>query len=63
MKEVSKLPLLIVALGVIFLLILMIPLKFNGFIALIIVAILVGLFEGMPLHTVMESISDGIGDN
>lgn len=61
MKEVSRLPLLIVALGVVLLLILMIPLKFNGFIALIIVAILVGLFEGMPLHTVMESISDGIG--
>ncbi|MGX8793898.1 gluconate:H+ symporter [Oceanobacillus sp. M60] len=54
-------PLLIVALGVVFLLILMIPLKFNGFIALILVAILVGLLEGMPLNTVMESISDGIG--
>lgn len=54
-------PLLIVALGVIMLLILMIPLKFNGFIALIIVSVLVGLFEGMPLHKVMDSISDGIG--
>lgn len=61
MKGVFKLPLLIVALGVIMLLILMIPLKFNGFIALIIVSVLVGLFEGMPLHKVMDSISDGIG--
>lgn len=43
------------------LLILMIPLKLNGFIALIIVSILVGLFEGMPLHKVMDSISNGIG--
>ncbi|MGW8120942.1 gluconate permease [Staphylococcus xylosus] len=54
-------PLLIVALGVVMLLILMIPLKLNGFIALIIVSILVGLFEGMPLHKVMDSISNGIG--
>ncbi len=61
MKEVSKLPLLIVALGVVLLLVLMIFFKFNGFVALILVAILVGLLEGMPLNTVMESISDGIG--
>ncbi|MFD1065644.1 gluconate:H+ symporter [Oceanobacillus locisalsi] len=54
-------PLLIVALGVVFLLILMIPLKFNGFVALILVAILVGLLEGMPLNTIMDSISEGIG--
>src|SRR5690625_6213703 len=39
----------------------MIFFKFNGFVALILVAILVGLLEGMPLNTVMESISDGIG--
>lgn len=54
-------PLLIVALGIVILLILMIPLKLNGFISLILVSLFVGFFEGMPSDKIMDSISDGIG--
>lgn len=55
-------PLLIVAFGVFVLLILMLRFKFNGFIALLLVAMLVGLLEGMPLVHVMAAIKKGMGD-
>lgn len=42
-------PLVIVAIGVILLLLLMIRFKMNGFIALVLVALAVGLMQGMPL--------------
>jgi Gnt-I system high-affinity gluconate transporter len=54
-------PLVIVAIGVALLLLLMVKFKLNGFISLIIVAILVGLGEGMPLDKILASLSDGIG--
>jgi len=54
-------PLLIVALGVILLLVLMIAFKLNGFLSLIIVALSVGILEGMPLPTVVASITKGVG--
>jgi Gnt-I system high-affinity gluconate transporter len=54
-------PLVIVAVGVILLLIMMTKFRLNGFIALILVAILVGLLQGMGLTAVYESIVDGIG--
>ena len=54
-------PLLIVALGVILLLVLMIAFKLNGFLSLIIVALAVGILEGMPLPTVVASITKGVG--
>lgn len=54
-------PLVIVAVGVALLLLLMVKFKLNGFISLIIVAILVGLAEGMPLDKITASLSKGIG--
>lgn len=53
--------LLIVGLGVALLLVLMIGLKFDGFISLIIVSLVVGLLEGMPLDKVTKSMYNGIG--
>ena len=41
-------PLVIVAIGVALLLLLMIRFKLNGFIALVLVALAVGLMQGMP---------------
>ncbi|STT45975.1 High-affinity gluconate transporter GntT [Klebsiella pneumoniae] len=45
-------PLVIVAIGVALLLLLMIRFKMNGFIALVLVALAVGLMQGMPLDKV-----------
>lgn len=52
-------PLVIVAIGVILLLLLMIRFKMNGFIALVLVALAVGLMQGMPLDKVIGSIKAG----
>ncbi|MDU5136882.1 MAG: gluconate transporter [Klebsiella oxytoca] len=46
-------PLVIVAIGVALLLLLMIRFKLNGFIALVLVALAVGLMQGMPLDKVI----------
>lgn len=54
-------PLIIIALGVMLLLILMIKFKVNGFIALVFVAAVVGIAEGMTPLAVMHSIQNGIG--
>lgn len=54
-------PLLIVALGVVLLLVLMIAFKLNGFLSLILVALAVGILEGMPLPSVVTSITKGVG--
>src|SRR3954452_20525172 len=54
-------PLVYVALAVALILILMIPLKMNGFIALIIAALFVGFLQGMPIDKLMDSIAGGIG--
>ncbi|MDF2503993.1 MULTISPECIES: gluconate:H+ symporter [Clostridium] len=54
-------PLLIVVIGVALLLLLMIKFKLNGFISLILVALVVGIAEGMsPIKTV-TSIQNGVG--
>ncbi|MCH3965094.1 MAG: gluconate:H+ symporter [Clostridium sp.] len=53
--------LVIVGIGVILLLILMIPCKLNGFISLILVSLVVGVLEGMPLEKVTEAMYKGIG--
>lgn len=52
----------LVLLGIIFLLLLIIVLKFNAFIAFIIVSIFLGLAEGMTGVKVISSIQQGIGD-
>ncbi len=54
-------PLVIVGVGVALLLLLMTRFKLNGFIALILVAIAVGLLQGMGLDEVYKSIVKGIG--
>jgi Gnt-I system high-affinity gluconate transporter len=54
-------PLLILIAGVLLLLILMIGFKLNGFISLIVVAILVGVAEGMPVASVVKSVETGVG--
>ena len=54
-------PLIIIAIGVALLLILMLPLRVNGFIALILVALSVGVMEGMPVMNVVTSIKNGVG--
>jgi len=54
-------PLIIVGIGVVLLLLLMIGFKLNGFLSLIIVALIVGVLEGMPVDTVVVSIKNGVG--
>ena len=54
-------PLVVVALAVGILLLLMTKFRMNGFAALIIVAVLVGVLQGMPLDDIYKSILDGIG--
>jgi Gnt-I system high-affinity gluconate transporter len=54
-------PLVIVALAVVLLLLMMTRFHLNGFIALILVAIFVGLAQGMGLPDTYDSIIDGIG--
>jgi Gnt-I system high-affinity gluconate transporter len=54
-------PLVIVAVGVALLLLLMIRFKLNGFIALILVALAVGIMQGMPVDKVITSIKNGVG--
>jgi Gnt-I system high-affinity gluconate transporter len=54
-------PLVYVGLAVALILVLMIPLKINGFIALIIAALFVGFLQGMPGDALLEAIYGGIG--
>lgn len=54
-------PLIIVAIGVALLLLLMIGFKLNGFLSLIIVSLIVGVMEGMPIVNVVTSIKNGVG--
>ena len=54
-------PLLYVALAVVLLLVLMIPLKMNGFIALILTSIFVGFLVGMPVEQIWDTIGKGLG--
>jgi gluconate transporter len=54
-------PLIIILCGIVALLLLIIRFKLNAFIALIMVAIGVGLAVGMPFDTVMASVRKGVG--
>jgi len=55
-------PILLVALGIIILLLLIIVFKINAFISFIIVALFLGIAEGMPLAKVISSVQQGIGE-
>jgi len=54
-------PLLIVVLGIVLLLVLILPLKLNSFLAFVIVSLAVALAEGMSLDKAVASIEQGIG--
>lgn len=54
-------PLITIALGILVLLLLIIVLRFNAFIALIIVSLGIGVALGMPITDVIESIKKGVG--
>jgi Gnt-I system high-affinity gluconate transporter len=55
-------PLLIVILGICLLLFLILVVKFNSFLSFVIVALAVGLAEGMNLNDAVISIEKGIGN-
>ena len=55
-------PLLIVISGITLLFILIARFKLNAFISFVSVCIFVGLFQGMYLLKIVESIHKGIGD-
>lgn len=54
-------PLLIVAIGVLFLIILIMGLKLNTFVSLIIASFFVALALGMPMGDIVKSIESGLG--
>jgi len=54
-------PLAIVSLGILSLFLLIVFFRFNAFIAFIIVSIGIGITQGMPLDTIVNSIEKGIG--
>jgi Gnt-I system high-affinity gluconate transporter/Gnt-II system L-idonate transporter len=54
-------PLLLVIAAVLLLLLLIIRFKLNAFLALILVAMALGLAEGMPVKAVLTSVQNGIG--
>ena len=55
-------PLLIVSLGILFLFFLIVICRLNAFIAFIIVAIGIGIGQGMPLDALVSSVERGIGN-
>jgi Gnt-I system high-affinity gluconate transporter len=55
-------PLFLVSLGIVLLLVLIIVLKINPFISFVIISVLLGISEGMPVLKVVTSIQKGIGD-
>ncbi|WP_422084150.1 gluconate:H+ symporter [Ulvibacterium sp.] len=55
-------PLLIIIAGILLLFVLIIVVKLDTFISFLIVCIAVGIFQGMPLDSVVQSIQKGIGD-
>lgn len=54
-------PLVVVGISVLVLLFLMTKLKLNGFVALLLVAVGVGLVQGIELEKIPEVLSEGIG--
>ena len=55
-------PLIVVLLGILLLLVLIIVFKLNAFISFIIVSLLVGVGEGLPVIPTVEAIKTGIGN-
>nr|WP_276311342.1 gluconate:H+ symporter [Streptomyces scopuliridis] len=57
----TDMPLLVVGISVLILLFLMTKLRVNGFAALLLVAVGVGLVQGIPVAEIPDILSDGIG--
>ena len=55
-------PLVIVFIGILFLFLLITLFKFNGFVSFILVAIGIGIAQGMQLNYIVDSIENGIGN-
>jgi len=55
-------PLIIISLGILLLFLLIIVFRLNAFIAFIIVAITIGIGQGMELNTIVKSLEKGIGN-
>ncbi|WP_419995787.1 gluconate:H+ symporter [Streptomyces boninensis] len=55
-------PLVVVGISVLILLLLMTKLRMNGFAALLLVAVGVGLVQGIPVAKISETLATGIGD-
>ena len=55
-------PLVIVFIGILFLFLLITFFKFNGFVSFILVAIGIGIAQGMQLNVIVNSIENGIGN-
>ena len=55
-------PLIVVSLGILFLFLLIVFFRLNAFIAFIIVAIIIGIVQGMPLEILLKSLEKGIGN-
>jgi Gnt-I system high-affinity gluconate transporter/Gnt-II system L-idonate transporter len=55
-------PLLIVLFGILLLLVLILGLRLNAFLALVLAALVIGVMEGMPFAAAVKSIEKGVGD-
>ena len=55
-------PLILVAIAVLLLLVLMIPFRLNAFLSLILVALGLGIAEGMPVKDAIASVQEGVGN-
>ena len=60
-EKVNNMPILSICIGVALLLVLMIALKLNAFVALLIVSLVVGVLEGMSPNEAMTSVQNGLG--
>ncbi|MFE0256385.1 gluconate:H+ symporter [Streptomyces sp. NPDC059010] len=61
-KENRHMPLVVVGISVLVLLVLMTRLRLNGFAALLLVAVGVGLVQGIGLEKIPDVLAEGIGD-
>ena len=55
-------PLVVVSLGILLLFLLIVFFRLNAFIAFVLVAISIGIGQGMPIDVLVKSIEKGIGN-
>lgn len=61
MKGGVKMPLIILALGIVLLFFLIVKLKLNSFLSLLLVCVVVGYAEGLPIDQIFPTIQKGLG--